>query len=89
MLDMLASLQSFGRSPVSIDTWKGKSSPTIQVSIYPNWHNLTINKDTMQKQNQTNYHKAGRTREITIKGQPVFISLFKYAGYVGISPVFW
>jgi hypothetical protein len=27
----------------------------------------------MQKQNQANYHKAGRTREITIKGQRIKI----------------
>jgi hypothetical protein len=28
----------------------------------------------MQKQNQTNYHKAGRTREIAIKGQPIYVA---------------
>jgi hypothetical protein len=51
MLDMLASLQSFDRSPVSIDTWK----------IFCNIGD------------QTNYHKAGRTREIAIKGQRIKI----------------
>jgi hypothetical protein len=30
----------------------------------------------MQKQNQANYHKAGRTREITIKGQRIKINVF-------------
>jgi hypothetical protein len=38
MLDMLASLQSFGRSPVSIDTWK------IFCNIGASWtaHSLSI-----------------------------------------------
>jgi hypothetical protein len=45
----------------------------VRSMVCPFKHNLTINKDTMQKQNQTNYHKAGRTREIATKGQPINI----------------